>query len=129
MPEILLLCEYATLNGGERSMLATLDGVRAAGFTPVVIAPPDGPLADALAGRGVELLPFCCRTDRGRPRAAEPAARGTGRRRSAVAGRRCCTPTAWRWADCRAPWPPNWQLPSLAHLRDIIRSAPRPSPI
>ena len=27
MREILLLCEYPTLNGGERSMLATLDGV------------------------------------------------------------------------------------------------------
>ena len=51
MREILLLCEYPTLNGGERSMLATLDGVRAAGFTPVVMAPPAGPLADALAAR------------------------------------------------------------------------------
>ena len=27
MQEALILCEYATLNGGERSMLATLDGV------------------------------------------------------------------------------------------------------
>ena len=34
MREIFLLCEYPTLNGGERSMLATLDGVRAAGFRP-----------------------------------------------------------------------------------------------
>ena len=65
MREILLLCEYPTLNGGERSMLATLDGLRAAGFAPVVMAPPDGPLSDELARRGVELLPFCCRTDRG----------------------------------------------------------------
>ena len=31
-PEVFLLCEYPTLNGGERSMLATLDGLRAAGF-------------------------------------------------------------------------------------------------
>ena len=61
MREIVLLCEYATLNGGERSMLATLDGVRAADFSPVVMAPAEGPLAEALIGKGVELLPFECR--------------------------------------------------------------------
>jgi len=65
MPEVCLLCEYPTLNGGERSMLATLGGLRAGGFAPVVMAPPDGPLGAELARRGVELLPLGCRTDRG----------------------------------------------------------------
>jgi len=67
MSEIFLLCEYPTLNGGERSMLATLDGLHTAGFTPVVIAPPEGPLADELAARGVELLPFRCRVGQAVP--------------------------------------------------------------
>ncbi len=58
MPRLTLLCEYATLNGGEQSMLATLDGVRRLGFTPRAIAPPEGPLADALRCRDVELLPL-----------------------------------------------------------------------
>jgi hypothetical protein len=37
----LILCEYPTLSGGERSMLATLEGVARAGFVPVVLAPPE----------------------------------------------------------------------------------------
>ena len=59
-----LLCEYATLNGGERSMLATLDGVRAAGFTPVVMVPPQGPLA----WRWLLAALSCCRWSMARPR-------------------------------------------------------------
>ena len=87
MPEILLLCEYATMNGGERSMLATLDGVRAAGFTPIVMAPSNGPLADALMAAGIELLPFefsCGR--RGPPASGSAARRIVGGPVSASAG-------------------------------------------
>ena len=50
MPRLLILCEYPTLLGGERSMLATLPAVRAAGFDVHVAAPPVGPLADAKCG-------------------------------------------------------------------------------
>jgi glycosyltransferase involved in cell wall biosynthesis len=50
---LLILCEYPTLLGGERSMLATLPAVRAAGFDVHVAGPPEGPLADALARVGV----------------------------------------------------------------------------
>lgn len=39
-------------------MLAALDHIRAAGMTPVAMAPPDGPLAEELAARDVELIPF-----------------------------------------------------------------------
>ncbi len=120
MPEILILCEYPTLNGGERSMLATLDGVRAAGFAPAVIAPPDGPLAEALATRGIELIPFQCRAADGtrvaQDRLREQLAEIVLRRRPALlhanslAMGRLSGPVA---ADCG--------VPSVAHLRDIIR--------
>jgi glycosyltransferase involved in cell wall biosynthesis len=53
MPRLLILCEYPTLLGGERSMLATLPAVTAAGFEVHVAAPPCGPLADELQSRGV----------------------------------------------------------------------------
>jgi glycosyltransferase involved in cell wall biosynthesis len=53
MPRLLILCEYPTLLGGERSMLATLPTVAAGGFDVVVAAPPDGPLATALVERGI----------------------------------------------------------------------------
>jgi glycosyltransferase involved in cell wall biosynthesis len=119
MPEILILCEYPTLNGGERSMLATLDGVRNAGFSPVVMAPGEGPLADELAARGFELLPFQCRaTDESRlpqHRLREHLAGVFRRRRpsllhaNSLAMGRLSGPVA---AECR--------LPSIAHLRDIV---------
>ncbi len=48
MPRLLILCEYPTLLGGERSMLATLPAVAAAGFDIFVAAPPSGPLADEI---------------------------------------------------------------------------------
>ena len=47
MPRVLILCEYATLNGGERSMLVTLPGIAQAGYEIQVAAPPVGPLAEA----------------------------------------------------------------------------------
>ena len=123
MPEILILCEYPTLNGGERSMLATLDGVRAGGFSPTVLAPSDGPLAAESAARGIELIPFWCRAVDGmrmaQSRLREQLAEILCRRRPALlhanslAMGRLSGPVA---ADCG--------LPSIAHLRDIVRLVP-----
>jgi glycosyltransferase involved in cell wall biosynthesis len=119
MPEVFILCEYPTLNGGERSMLATLDGLRAAGFSPVLIAPDGGPLADEAAARGLELMPFRCREPDGsriaQNRLREQLAETLRSRRpsllhaNSLAMGRLSGPVA---ADCR--------LPSIAHLRDII---------
>jgi glycosyltransferase involved in cell wall biosynthesis len=53
MPRLLILCEYPTLLGGERSMLATLPAVAADGFDVFVAAPPSGALADELGRRGI----------------------------------------------------------------------------
>ena len=53
MPRLLILCEYPTLLGGERSMLATLPAIRDAGFDVHVVAPAPGPLAHALHETGV----------------------------------------------------------------------------
>ena len=58
MPKTLLLCEYPSLNGGERSLLAVLEHLRKASFELVAAAPPHGPLADALAQQGVDVIPF-----------------------------------------------------------------------
>ncbi|MCC7084063.1 MAG: glycosyltransferase family 4 protein [Pirellulales bacterium] len=53
MPRLLIVCEYPTVLGGERSMLATLPATRQAGFDVIVAAPPDGPLAQKLNEHGV----------------------------------------------------------------------------
>jgi glycosyltransferase involved in cell wall biosynthesis len=56
MPLLLILCEYPTLLGGERSMLVTLRAVRAAGFDVHVAAPGVGPMADTVRECGVPLV-------------------------------------------------------------------------
>jgi glycosyltransferase involved in cell wall biosynthesis len=120
MREILILCEYPTLNGGERSMLATLDGVRAGGFTPAVIAPPHGPLAVELAARGVELIPFQCRAADG-TRIAQNQLR---ERLSEILHRRrpaLLHANSLAMGRLSGPVAADYELPSIAHLRDIVR--------
>jgi glycosyltransferase involved in cell wall biosynthesis len=58
MPLVLLLFEYPTLNGGERSILTTVDNVRGAGFDVQAIAPPTGPLVVALRRKNVRHWPL-----------------------------------------------------------------------
>ena len=62
MRRLLILCEYPTLLGGERSMLATLPAVARAGFEVRVVAPAGGELEQALSGAAVlhvPITPFC----------------------------------------------------------------------
>src|SRR5882672_8971259 len=65
MPRLLILCEYPTLLGGERSMLATLPAVAADGFDVLVAAPPNGPLADELSRRGISHLEWRAQDEHG----------------------------------------------------------------
>src|SRR5688572_30380797 len=55
MPRVLVLCEYPTLNGGERSLLAVLPAIQRAGWEVEALCPPTGPLAEAFQQRGVWL--------------------------------------------------------------------------
>jgi glycosyltransferase involved in cell wall biosynthesis len=65
MRRLLILCEYPTLLGGERSMLATLPAVAAAGYDVRVAAPGGGLLVEALRECGVSHVPFEPRDDGG----------------------------------------------------------------
>ncbi len=59
MPKVLILCEYGTLNGGERSMLATLPGIARAGYEIQVTVPTAWwPLGEALRELGIDVIPF-----------------------------------------------------------------------
>ena len=51
--KVAYLCEFSTLLGGERSLLAFLQHAKEL-VSPVVVAPADGPLADALQRLGIE---------------------------------------------------------------------------
>jgi len=118
--EIFLLCEYATLSGGEQSMLAVLDGIRGSGFAPAVIAPPEGPLADALAARDVEVVPFSVadsqRTHRPQAELREELARLLGHRRP-----RLLHANSLSMGRLSGPVAAELRLPSLSHIRDIVR--------
>ncbi len=54
---VLILCEYGTVNGGERSLLAVLDDCPP-DVRVTVLAPGEGRLADALSERNVTHVPF-----------------------------------------------------------------------
>lgn len=111
---VLLLCEYASLNGGERSILATLEAVRASDFEMVAAAPPSGPLADAFRARQVEVEPIAA-SDRGLTARRAALAEILHRRRpdllhaNSLAMGRLSGPVAHAAG-----------IPSLAHLRDIV---------
>jgi glycosyltransferase involved in cell wall biosynthesis len=65
MRRILILCEYPTLLGGERSMLATLPAIRTAGFDILVAAPAGGALANALHEADVSHIPWRVQEENG----------------------------------------------------------------
>jgi glycosyltransferase involved in cell wall biosynthesis len=66
MPRALVLSEFPTLNGGERSLLAVLPTLRDAGWTVDVCCPPAGPLAEAVTALGLEVVPAPAESERRR---------------------------------------------------------------
>ncbi|HEX4413233.1 MAG TPA: glycosyltransferase family 4 protein [Lacipirellulaceae bacterium] len=63
MPRLLILCEYPTVLGGERSMLATLPAVAAAGFEICIAAPATGALPALLDDRCVPRVTWTARIE------------------------------------------------------------------
>jgi glycosyltransferase involved in cell wall biosynthesis len=118
--EILILCEYPTLNGGERSMLATLEGARHHGFSLTVAVPPEGPLADSLRAINVPMLPF-------RTRDADGHRASQDQLRTELATILQHRPFNLLHANSLAmsrlsgPVARSLKLPSIGHLRDIVR--------
>jgi glycosyltransferase involved in cell wall biosynthesis len=120
MRRLLILCEYPTLLGGERSMLATLPAVAAAGFDIQVAAPTDGPLADALRAAGVAHVPWHAHDGRGERLWLEQL-----RTELADLIRRCepqlVHANSLSTSRIAGPVTAQLELPSIGHLRDIVR--------
>ncbi len=120
MCDVLWLFEFPTLNGGERSLLATLPHLQREGFRFQAIAPSQGPLADALEEAGVAVVPFVFHgTDAKRlPQdvlrqqlgAVLDQRRPSLLHANSLAMGRLCGPVTARLG-----------VPSLAHLRDMLR--------
>ena len=119
MPRLLILCEFLTLLGGERSMLSTLAAARAAGFNVHVAAPPLGALAEAVRGAGVPLVEWTTHD-------------AAGARRPGEAIRRDLAQLVARWspdlvhanslstARLAGPVMAATGVPSVGHLRDVV---------
>ncbi len=120
MRKLMLLCEFATLNGGEQSMLSTLEGVAAAGFCPMVAAPPTGPLADTLRQHGIDLIPWTLHDERGR-RCEQRVLRERLANLLSRHGPELLHANSLAMGRLAGPVVAEQRLPSIAHLRDIIR--------
>jgi glycosyltransferase involved in cell wall biosynthesis len=116
---VVWLFEYPTLNGGERSLLATLSVLRQQGIEPVALGPAEGPLAAELARQGVEHVPFEVIGGNGR-RAPRDALR-----ESLLALLRSLQPAVLHansvsMGRLSGPVAQSADVPSIAHLRDIV---------
>lgn len=124
MPKLLLLCEYATLNGGEQSMLSTLSGVRAAGFRPIVACPAVGLLAESLGRLGIEVLPFSC-FDGGGTRLPLAELRAELAKVIRNVQPDLFHANSLSMGRLSGPVAAESGAPSIAHLRDIVRLGPQ----
>lgn len=116
---VAILCEFGTLNGGEKSLLAVLPKIIAGGWTPTVFCPASGPLAATLRERGVavELIEY---------RASDGGARSRDELREELTERLRRLAPALLHANSLSmgrisgPVAETLALPSIAHLRDIV---------
>ncbi len=123
MARVLVVCEYPTTSGGERSLLALVEAVQAGGVELLAACPPKGPLARQFTRLGVEVLPFWPRSDGSRRPLAQL-------REELAALMRRVQPAlvhANSLAMIRLSGPVvrELALPGLGHLRDIIKLGPQ----
>lgn len=119
MSTLLYLLEYPTLHGGERSLLAALPAVQRE-FQVAAVAPPSGPLAAALAERGVELVPLEFAGAEGRRRPLETL---RAELQDLINRRRPTLVHANSLSTARLAGPvcADLGVTSIGHLRDILR--------
>jgi glycosyltransferase involved in cell wall biosynthesis len=119
MPRLLILCEYPTLLGGERSMLATLPFVAAAGFEVRVAAPANGPLTAALRDAGVRHVPWRTRDESGE-RLPLPQMRAGLEELIGRHEPQLLHANSLSTSRISGPVAAQFGMPSIGHLRDII---------
>lgn len=128
MCRLAYLCEYPALQGGERSLLATVPAARAAGFEPVALAPAEGALAAEFARRDIEVVAWdVSPQDTLSSGCASASLRRsqTTRREALAATLRYCGvellhANSLSMGRLSGPVAHEMCLPSLAHLRDIV---------
>ena len=120
MRHIVLLMEYPTLNGGERSTLAFCDYLQTHGFHFSAIAPDNNPLTGALSQHNIRHIPFSFNTVLGQrlPIALLRTSLATTLLDVGADALHAISVSTSRIAG---PVANKLRLPSVGHLRDIIR--------
>lgn len=119
LAKVAWLCEYPLAGGGDRSLLATLDGVRAAGFEPVALTPARGELAAMFASRQIPIRPVAWYGSDG-VRLAQPAARSQLASLLAAERPDLLHANSLAMARLAGPVAVDLGIPSIGHLRDIV---------
>ena len=111
LTNVAYLCEFPTLLGGEHSLLTFLAHHAAAGVEPVVVAPSEGPLAQALAAHAITPVAWPAK---GRRRVDSLARALEPYRLDLVHANSLMTAdTAWALGA-------KLKVPAVAHVRDIM---------
>lgn len=119
MPRLLILSEFLTLLGGERSMLSTLAAVSAAGFDLLVAAPAAGALADAVRDSGAPLVEWTTHDATGTRRSSEQIRQDLARLIARLSPD-LVHANSLSTARLAGPVMAATGVPSLGHLRDIV---------
>ncbi|NLF70189.1 MAG: glycosyltransferase family 4 protein [Candidatus Anammoximicrobium sp.] len=120
MPDVLVLCEYGSLNGGERSLLAVASGLRAEGYDLQVAGPAPGPLAAALALQRLPVLPLDLHDAQGR-RLAIGLCRERIRAVISAVKPDLVHANSLSMSRLSGPVTAALDVPSVGHLRDIVK--------
>jgi glycosyltransferase involved in cell wall biosynthesis len=118
---VAILCEYPTLNGGERSMLACAEQLAQRDGQLTFLAPTHGPLADALQRRSFRHVAFDLHPDDGNVSRVEAVAQLVKSCRSDFDMLHANSLAMARLTGVAAS---DLCIPCTAHLRDIIRLSP-----
>lgn len=118
---VAILCEYPTLNGGERSMLACAERLPSSDVELTFLAPADGPLAGELARRSLRHVPFDLPPAAGRVARDDALARLVEMCGSGFDLLHANSLSMGRLTGAAAP---RLAIPCTAHLRDILRLGP-----
>jgi glycosyltransferase involved in cell wall biosynthesis len=124
MPRILIVCEYPTLLGGERSMLATLPAVVASGFELHVAGPPHGPLAEVLADRRLSHVAWSTHDATGQRLPLDIVRSSLATLIESVLPD-LVHANSLSTSRIAGPVATELGVPSIGHLRDIVKLAPQ----
>lgn len=116
MSDLLLLCEYGSLNGGEHSLLALLPGLLSRGLSFVAAAPSPSPLARRFAELDIETWDWTLSPGGSQAKRREQLDVYLRRRPFAL-----LHANSLAMSRLAGPVAEATRTPSLGHIRDIVR--------